>query len=72
MGHDFNLTREDLDRIDRKKRKLKVSISYKVDESLEIPDLENNFTPKEVKNSKSIKTEIIDLNKKKNKSNKLI
>jgi hypothetical protein len=72
MGHDFNLTREDLDRIDRKKRKLKVSISYKVDESLEIPDLENNFTPKEVKNSKAIKTEIIDLNKKKNKSNKLI
>jgi hypothetical protein len=72
MGHDFNLTREDLDRIERKKRKLKVSISYKVDESLEIPDLENNFTPKEVKNSKAIKTEIIDLNKKKNKSNKLI
>jgi hypothetical protein len=72
MGSNFNLTREDLDRIDRKKRKLKVSISYKVDESLEIPDLENNFTPKEVKNSKAIKTEIIDLNKKKNKSNKLI
>jgi hypothetical protein len=72
MGHDFNLTREDLARIDKKKRKLKVSISYKVDESLEIPDLENNFTPKEVKNSKSVKTEIIDLNKKKNKSNKLI
>jgi hypothetical protein len=72
MGSNFNLTREDLDRIDRKKRKLKVSISYKVDESLEIPDLENNFTPKEVKNSKAIKTEIIDLNKKKSKSNKLI
>jgi hypothetical protein len=72
MGYDFNLTREDLERANKKKGKLRASISYKVDESLEIPDLEKNFTPKEIKNSKPVKTEVVDLKKKKNKSNKLI
>jgi len=72
MGSNFNITREDLDRIESKKGKLKSIISYKVDESLEMPDLEKNFTPQEIKSSKAIKKEIVDLRKKKNKSNKLI
>jgi hypothetical protein len=43
-----------------------------VDSTLEVPDLENNFTPNEVKVSKRIKTDIVDIkSKKKNKSNKL-
>ena len=44
-----------------------------VDSDLEIPNLESNFTPNEVKVSKKLKTEVVDLKKKKtkNKSNKL-
>lgn len=72
MGHDLDLTREDLDRIENAKSKLKAIMSYKIDDDFKIPDLENNFTPNKIKSNKSIKTEIVDLKKKNSKSNKLI
>ena len=73
MGFNWNLTKEEIEAIEHKKSLLKVPITYKVDSELEIPDLENNFTPNEVKVSKRLKTEIVDIkkNKSKNKSNKL-
>lgn len=71
MGFNWNLTKEELEEIARKKSLLKVHISYKIDDSLEIPDLSDNFVPKETKASKRIKTEVVDIKKKKNKSNKL-
>ncbi len=73
MGFDWDLTKEEIEEIARKKSLLKVPISYKVDSELEIPNLEDNFTPNEVKASKKLKTEIVDIKKKKtkNKSNKL-
>jgi hypothetical protein len=73
MGFNWNLTKEEIEAIEHKKSLLKVPITYKVDSELEMPDLENNFTPNEVKVSKRLKTEIVDIkkNKSKNKSNKL-
>jgi hypothetical protein len=72
MGFNWNLTKEEIEAIEHKKSLLKVPVSYMVDSTLEIPDLENNFTPNEVKVSKRIKTDIVDIkSKKKNKSNKL-
>jgi hypothetical protein len=74
MGHDFNLTKEDLERLNKKKSLLKAPISYKA-EDLEFPDLDSNFTPVEMKMKVEEKTEVIDLKRKakigKNKSNKL-
>jgi len=73
MGHDFNITKEDLERIDKKKSLLRVPISYMASEDMEFPDTENSFTPKEVKLNKKTVTEIVDIKKnKKNKSNKLL
>jgi hypothetical protein len=72
MGFNWNLTKEEIEAIEHKKSLLKVPVSYMVDSTLEVPDLENNFTPNEVKVSKRIKTDIVDIkSKKKNKSNKL-
>jgi hypothetical protein len=71
MGFNWNLTKEEIEAIEHKKSLLKVPVTYMVDSDLEIPDLENNFTPKEVKVSKRLKTEVVDIKKKKNKSNKL-
>jgi hypothetical protein len=73
MGFNWNLTKEEIEAIEHKKSLLKVPVSYMVDSDLEIPDLENNFTPNEVKVSKRLKTEVVDIkkNKTKNKSNKL-
>jgi len=73
MGFNWNLTKEELEEIDRKRSLLKVPIAYKVDDSLEVPDLSDNFTPKEEKAIKRIKTEVVDIKikKAKNKSNKL-
>jgi hypothetical protein len=73
MGFNWNLTKEELESIEKKKSLLKVPIAYKVDDALEMPDLSDNFTPKEEKANKKIKTEIIDIKikKSKNKSNKL-
>jgi hypothetical protein len=73
MGFNWNLTKEELEEIDRKRSLLKVPIAYKVDDSLEVPDLSDNFTPKEEKAIKRIKTEVVDIKIKKikNKSNKL-
>ena len=73
MGINWNLTKEELEEIDRKRSLLKVPIAYKVDDSLEVPDLSDNFTPKEEKAIKRIKTEVVDIKikKTKNKSNKL-
>jgi lipid II:glycine glycyltransferase (peptidoglycan interpeptide bridge formation enzyme) len=75
MGFNWNLTKEELEEIDRKRSLLKVPIAYKVDDSLEVPDLSDNFTPKEEKAIKRIKTEVVDIKikktKTKNKSNKL-
>lgn len=73
MGFNWNLTKEEIEAIEYKKSLLKVPITYRVDSELEIPDLGNNFTPNEVKVSKRLKTEIVDMkkNKSKNKSNKL-
>ena len=73
MGFNWNLTKEELEEIDRKRSLLKVPIAYKVDDSLEVPDLSDNFTPKEEKAIKRIKTEVVDIRikKTKNKSNKL-
>ena len=72
MGFNWNLTKEEIKAIEHKKSLLKVPVSYMVDSTLEIPDLENNFTPNEIKVSKRIKTDIVDIkSKKKNKSNKL-
>jgi hypothetical protein len=72
MGFNWNLTKEEIEAIEHKKSLLKVPVSYMVDSTLEIPDLENNFTPNEIKVSKRIKTDIVDIkSKKKNKSNKL-
>jgi hypothetical protein len=73
MGFNWNLTKEELEAIEQKKSLLKVPIVYKVEDSLEIPDLSDNFTPKEEKIAKKIKTEIVDIKikKSKNKSNKL-
>jgi len=73
MGFNWNLTKEELEEIDRKRSLLKVPIAYKVDDSLEVPDLSDNFTPKEEKSIKRIKTEVVDIKikKTKNKSNKL-
>lgn len=73
MGFNWDLTKEELAEIERKKSLLKAPVVYKVDDSLEIPDLSENFTPKEEKAAKRIKTEIIDIKikKTKNKSNKL-
>jgi hypothetical protein len=71
MGFNWDLTKEELEEIDRKKSLLKVPISYMVDDSLELPDLSQNFVPNKEKASKRIKTEVVDIKKKKNKSNKL-
>ena len=72
MGFNWNLTKEEIEAIEHKKSLLKVPVSYMVDSTLEVPDLENNFTPNEIKVSKRIKTDIVDIkSKKKNKSNKL-
>jgi hypothetical protein len=72
VGFNWNLTKEEIEAIEHKKSLLKVPVSYMVDSTLEVPDLENNFTPNEVKVSKRIKTDIVDIkSKKKNKSNKL-
>jgi hypothetical protein len=72
MGFNWDLTKEEIEEIARKKSLLKAPISYMVDSDLEIPNLESNFTPNEVKVSKRIKTDIVDIkSKKKNKSNKL-
>jgi hypothetical protein len=73
MGFNWNLTKEELEEIDRKRSLLKVPIAYKVDDSLEVPDLSDNFTPKEEKAIRRIKTEVVDIKIKKikNKSNKL-
>lgn len=73
MGFNWNLTKEELEEIDRKRSLLKVPIAYKVDDFLEVPDLSDNFTPKEEKAIKRIKTEVVDIKikKTKNKSNKL-
>jgi hypothetical protein len=72
MGFNWNLTKEEIEAIEHKKSLLKVPVSYMVDSTLEVPDLENNFTPNEVKVSKRIKTDVVDIkSKKKNKSNKL-
>jgi hypothetical protein len=72
MGFNWNLTKEEIEAIEHKKSLLKVPVSYMVDSTLEVPDLENNFTPNEVKVSKRIKTNVVDIkSKKKNKSNKL-
>ena len=73
MGFNWDLTKEEIEEIARKKSLLKVHISYMVDSDLEIPNLESNFTPNEVKVSKKLKTEVVDLKKQKtkNKSNKL-
>jgi lipid II:glycine glycyltransferase (peptidoglycan interpeptide bridge formation enzyme) len=73
MGFNWNLTKEELEEIDRKRSLLKVPIAYKVDDSLEVPDLSDNFTPKKEKAIKKIKTEVVDIKIKKikNKSNKL-
>lgn len=73
MGHDFNITKEDLERIDKKKSLLRVPISYMAGEDLEFPDTEDSFTPHEIKLNKKIVTEVVDIKKnKKNKSNKLL
>lgn len=73
MGHDFNITKEDLERIDRKKSLLRVPISYMASEDLEFPDTESSFTPNEIKLNKKVVTEVVDIKKeKKNKSNKLL
>lgn len=73
MGHDFNITREDIERINKKKSLLKVPVSYMASEDLEFPDIETNFTPEEVKLNKKVVTEIVDIKKnKKNKSSKLL
>jgi hypothetical protein len=73
MGHDFDLTKEELERYNRKKFLLKVPVSYMASEDLELPQLEFNFTPEEVKLNKKIVTEVVDIKKeKKNKSNKLL
>lgn len=73
MGFNWDLTKEELAEIERKKSLLKAPVVYRVDDSLEIPDLSENFTPKEAKAAKKIKTEIVDIKikKTKNKSNKL-
>jgi hypothetical protein len=73
MGFNWNLTKEELESIEKKKSLLKVPIVYKVEDSLEIPDLSENFTPKEEKIAKKVKTEVVDIKikKSKNKSNKL-
>lgn len=73
MGFNWNLTKEELESIEKKKSLLKVPIVYKVEDSLEIPDLSDNFTPNEEKAVKRTKTEIVDIKikKSKNKSNKL-
>ena len=73
MGFNWDLTKEELEEIDRKRSLLKVPIEYIVEDSLEVPDLSDNFTPKEEKAIKKIKTEVVDIKikKTKNKSNKL-
>ena len=72
MGHDFSLTKEEVESLEHKKSLLKGQITYKVDDALEFPDLENNFKPNNVKRKEKVKTTIIDLKKKpKNKSNRL-
>jgi hypothetical protein len=72
MGHDFSLTKEEIEAIDRKKSLLKAQISYKIDDALEFPDLENNFKPEKIKRKEKVKTVVVDLKKKpKNKSNQL-
>jgi hypothetical protein len=72
MGHDFSLTKEEIESLENKKSLLKGQIAYKVDDALEFPDLENNFKPNKVKRKEKVKTTIVDLKKKpKNKSNQL-
>ncbi len=73
MGHDFNITKEDLERIDKKRSLLRVPVSYMASEDLEFPDTEFSFTPNEIKLNKKVVTEVVDIKKeKKNKSNKLL
>jgi len=71
MGHDFSLTKEEIEALDKKKSLLKGHISYKVDDALEFPDLENNFKPEKIKRKEKVKPTVVDLKKKKNKSNSL-
>ena len=66
MGHDFNLTLEDLKEINRKNKLLKASVSYRA-EGLEFPDLNNNFNPGDIKKKDKVKVEVVDLKKKKSK-----
>lgn len=73
MGHDFDLTNDEIEKYNRKKFLLKVPVSYMASEDLELPQLEFNFTPEKVKLNKKIVTEVVDMKKeKKNKSNKLL
>lgn len=73
MGHDFNITKEDLERVEKKKSLLRVPVSYMASEDLEFPDTELSFTPDEIKLNKKTITEVVDIKKnKKNKSNKLL
>ena len=73
MGHDFDLTPEEIEKYNAKKSLLRVPISYMASEELEIPDIDSNFTPEKVKMNKKIITEVVDIKKnKKNKSNKLL
>jgi hypothetical protein len=72
MEHDLHLSPEELENSNRRKKLFKAPISYRVDDSLEFPDLSNSFEPKKVKMINKVKAKEIDLKKKKSKSNKLI
>jgi hypothetical protein len=73
MGHDFDITKDDIEKYNARKSLLKVPVSYMVSDELELPDLDLNFTPEKVKVNKKIVTEVVDIKKdKKNKSNKLL
>lgn len=72
MEHDLHLTEEQLEKNAKRKKLFKAEISYKFDDSLEIPDLSSNFEPIVIKKNTKVKVELVNVKKQKNKSKKLL
>ena len=72
MEHDLHLTEEQLEKNTKRKKLFKAEISYKFDDSLEIPDLSSNFEPIVIKKDTRVKVELVNVKKQKNKSKKLL
>ena len=73
MGHDFNLTNDEIENFNKEKNSLlKAPISFNGND-IDLPiDSDFKFVPKEIKKNKKIGVTIIDIKNNKNKSKKLL